>query len=133
MSDRRIRYDGAKVTLRYKDYRSEDANGKPKRDTIELEPEEFLRRVVEHVPPTGFHVARSYGLLAPGHRDKLNAARTQLGQLPYEPDDDDEDWAEIVAALFPESPACCPVCGKCLITEKLIPRAQSPPGGKIPA
>ena len=97
---------------------------------MKLEPEEFIRRLVEHVPPARFHGVRAYGLLAPGARRKLNAVREQLGQLPYDPDEHEETWAETVERITHENPDYCPVCGKRLIRRKIAPKAQSPPGRK---
>jgi len=135
VSDRRLDYEGREVTLRYKDNRKLDGQGRPRRETMLLSPSEFLRRVSEHVPPKGFHVVRSYGLLAPGNRRKLNALREQLGQLPYESDEQEDTVQEILARCSGGRLRArgCPVCGKPLVTAERIPRARSPPPRSPPA
>lgn len=57
--------DERSVTFRYRDSRDQQ----PK--TMTLAAEEFLRRLLQHVPPKGFHRVRSFGLLHPEHRPTL--------------------------------------------------------------
>lgn len=55
------------VRFRWKDYRTADPNtGAVKIRTMDLCPDEFLRRFLLHVLPAGFHRIRHYGLLAKG-------------------------------------------------------------------
>ena len=55
------------VTFRWKDYR---VAGRTRHKTMTLSAEEFMRRFLLHVLPSGFHRIRHYGLLA-------NARRTE--------------------------------------------------------
>jgi Putative transposase/Transposase zinc-binding domain len=65
------------VTFRWKDYR---AKGKTRHKAMTLSPEEFMRRFLLHVLPSGFHRIRHYGLLSNGSRKlSLAAARQLLG------------------------------------------------------
>ena len=65
------------VTFRWKDYR---AKGKTRYKAMTLSPEEFMRRFLLHVLPSGFHRIRHYGMLANGcRRLSLAAARQLLG------------------------------------------------------
>ena len=68
------------VTFRWKDYR---AKGRTRHKTMTLAAEEFIRRFLLHVLPTGFHRIRHYGLLANGARTaNLALARALLNHAP---------------------------------------------------
>ena len=69
-NSRLLALDERGVTFRWKDYR---AKGKTRHKTMTLAPEEFMRRFLLHVLPSGFHRIRHYGLLANGSR-KANLA-----------------------------------------------------------
>ena len=71
--------DGA-VRFRYTDYRS---NGASRRKTMTLAATEFLRRMLLHVLPPGFHRIRYYGFLANRARQrKLAECRRALHTPP---------------------------------------------------
>jgi hypothetical protein len=80
ISERRLlSFDGTHVTFRYKDYRDE-ARQKP----VRLSCGEFVKRLLHHVPPKGFHRMRAYGIYRRGNGDR--ALREQLrAQLPIAP------------------------------------------------
>ena len=68
------------VTFRWKDYR---AKGQTRHKTMTLSANEFIRRFLLHVLPSGFHRIRHYGLLANGARkSKLTLARELLHVSP---------------------------------------------------
>src|SRR5712691_2980794 len=72
---RLISLEDGHVTFRYKDYQ----RGHRLR-TLTLEAVEFLRRLMLHVPPHGFHRLRHFGFLANRVRqEKLAQCRTLLG------------------------------------------------------
>jgi len=72
---RLVALENGQVTLRYKDYQ----RGHRLR-TLTLEAVEFLRRLMLHVPPHGFHRLRHFGFLANRVRQaKLAQCRTLLG------------------------------------------------------
>ncbi len=94
---------------------------------------EFIRRVLWHVPETGYRVVRACGLYHHHYREQLEACREQLGGggLPTngEPEADtptaggneeppDEEW--ILVEDY------CRICG-CLLEVKAIPRAPPAP------
>jgi hypothetical protein len=60
------------VRLRYRDRRSGTLK------TMTLPPPVFIARFLQHVLPKGFAKVRSYGLLAPRNRARLDAARAQV-------------------------------------------------------
>jgi hypothetical protein len=69
-NSRLVTADDRGVTFRWKDYR---AHGRTRYKTMTLATEEFMRRFLLHVLPSGFHRIRHYGLLANAKR-KLNIA-----------------------------------------------------------
>ena len=75
-NSRLVAMDEQGVTFRWKDYR---AKGRTRYKTMTLDPEEFMRRLLLHVLPAGFHRIRHYGLLANGSRKaELKLARELL-------------------------------------------------------
>jgi hypothetical protein len=103
---RLVALQDGQVTFRYKDYQ----RGHRLR-TQTLDAVEFLRRLMLHVPPRGFHRIRHFGFLANRVRqEKLAQCRTLLGhttQLLAR--------VETVDRAVPEEPsgapgAPCPVC-----------------------
>jgi hypothetical protein len=64
-NSRLVAHDECGVTFRWKDYRDK---GQTRHKVMTLEPEEFMRRFLLHVLPSGFHRIRHYGLLANNHR-----------------------------------------------------------------
>jgi hypothetical protein len=75
---RLVAVEGGQVTFRYKDYQ----RGHRLR-TLTLDAVEFLRRLMLHVPPHGFHRLRHFGFLANRVRQaKLAQCRALLGQTP---------------------------------------------------
>ncbi len=69
-NSRLVALDDRGVTFRWKDYRQ---HGRTRYKTMTLATEEFMRRFLLHVLPSGFHRIRHYGLLANANR-KLNIA-----------------------------------------------------------
>ena len=79
ISNRRLlAFDERSVTFRWKDYR---AHGRTRYKSMTLPAEEFMRRFLLHVLPSGFHRIRHYGLLANGMRQRhIDTARQLLHQ-----------------------------------------------------
>jgi Putative transposase len=72
-NSRLISCDDAGVTFKWKDYR---AKGCEHRKIMTLATNEFIRRFLIHVLPSGFHRIRHYGLFANGSRaDNLRRLR----------------------------------------------------------
>jgi hypothetical protein len=106
ISNRRlIAVDEHSVTFTVKDYRIE---GPGRYTTMTLAVDEFIRRFLLHVLPTGFHRIRHYGLLASGKRGETIArARELLGLAPPVVElavDSDPMAAQVL-------PNPCPCCG----------------------
>jgi hypothetical protein len=123
ISEKRIvGYDGETVTIAYAHPE------KHKRRTFGLDAQSFIERLLCHVPEKGTHLVRSYGLFHPNCRGKLNTARAQLGQPPYEPLTELPDAHELLLRMFPDWEAnFCPHCGALLQTVYVANRANAPP------
>jgi Putative transposase len=104
-NSRLLSMDDSHVSFRCNDYW---VSGKSK--VMRLETGEFIRRLLLHVLPDGFHRIRNYGLLANGHRaeklalcrDLLNVPSAQTD--PGTGDDNDPDAPD-------HDPPSCPCCG----------------------
>lgn len=79
-NSRLLRLEAGRVRFRWKDYR---ANGQTK--AMELSCEEFTRRFLQHVLPTGYVRIRHYGLLASRGRAQRLARCRVLLQASAEP------------------------------------------------
>jgi hypothetical protein len=103
---RLVAMEDGQVTFRYKDY----AHGHRLR-TLTLEAVEFLRRLMLHVPPHGFHRLRHFGFLANRVRQaKLAQCRALLGHVTH-PLACDKATAPPTPAVFAGEPgSVCPVC-----------------------
>jgi len=123
LSERRIRnYDGRRVTIVYA--HPEKYN----RSSFTLDARDFILRLLSHVPEKGTHCARVYGLYHSACRDKLNQARSQLGQPPYEPEAEPPDTHELLHRMFPDFTGdLCPKCHARLVTVTVIRPGNSPP------
>jgi len=78
-NSRLVALDDRGVTFRWKDYR---AHGSTRYKTMTLKTEEFMRRFLLHVLPSGFHRIRHYGLLANANRKTKIATARQLLHQP---------------------------------------------------
>jgi Putative transposase/Transposase zinc-binding domain len=111
-NSRLLAMDEHGVTFRWKDYR---AKGRTRHKIMTLAPEEFMRRFLLHVLPTGFHRIRHYGLLANGTRtNNLALARALLNDAP----------AQNAHTEHVDTTAPCFVCRRCgapmLIVETFV-------------
>jgi len=129
-NSRLLKFDDQGVTFKWKDYRSEQPF---RHKAMTLKTDEFIRRFLIHVLPSGFHRIRHYGLLAnSGRRDNLKRAR----ELLLEQTDDDDaiessviDNAESKLADIPEPPQAtyiCPDCGSPMVIIECFERGQLP-------
>lgn len=129
LSERRIRaYDGQRVTIAYA---HPEKHACP---TFTLDAQDFVLRLLNHAPEKGTHCARVYGLYHSACRDKLNQARSRLGQPPYEPEVEPPDAHELIHRMFPDFTGdLCPKCHARLATVKVVRPGQSPPPLRIAA
>ena len=108
-----------RVTFRYKDY-ADDHRHK----TMTLDADEFLRRFVQHVLPSGFVKVRHYGLLANRHRvARLAVCRRLLLVANVAVTLPDAQAARIE----PAQPRCCSQCGGTRLIYRELTPAQATP------
>ena len=126
-NSRLISMDDQGVTFKWKDYRNK---GEKRYGTMTLTPDEFIRRFLLHVLPSGFHRIRHYGMLANGGRkDNIALARKLLvdknskDQVDEARNDvtDSSECEEASHATF-----ICPDCGAALIIIETFTRGQLP-------
>jgi hypothetical protein len=81
ISNRRLlAFNEQSVTFKWKDYRSKQGY---RNKTMTLKTDEFIRRFLIHVLPSGFHRIRHYGLLAnSGRKENIEQARELLKVTP---------------------------------------------------
>jgi Putative transposase/Transposase zinc-binding domain len=132
ISNRRLlALDERGVTFRWKDYRS---TGKTRYKAMTLGADEFMRRFLLHVLPSGFHRIRHYGLLAnAGRRVQLAQARELLHVVPamVEP----PSSAAAPVAIMPPT-FVCPHCGAAMSIVEIFARGETiraPPALRVAA
>jgi len=103
-----IAADGAHVRFRYMDHH----DGKEK--TMRLKTEQFMSRVMSHVPEKGQHIVRYYGLYVPNARVKRDLIRKQLGM---------EEGETVVTR--DKKQRNCPDCGGQLLHRMSVRRENS--------
>jgi len=114
-NSRLIALDHDGVTFRWKDYRIEERD---RFKVMTLATDEFIRRFLIHVLPTGFHRIRHYGLFASTTRaDNIARARELLAvsKPQSEPVDDREPTSRP-----------CPHCGGRMIIIETFERGSAP-------
>lgn len=109
-NNRLLDFADGQVAFAWKDYRHES-----RRKVMRLDAQEFVRRFLLHVLPTGFQRIRHYGLLANRYRQiKLDRCRQLLGapvsvvELP----DAALDYRDHYQRLTGVSLRDCPLCGR---------------------
>lgn len=108
---RLLAMDDSSVEFEYKDNRGKGPDGVPTKP-MRLSRQEFVRRVLQHVPPKGFHMVREYGLYRRGAGVSEQLRREAHEAVPLGP--------EVLEALNrvreappqPVIPTHCPTCGK---------------------
>jgi hypothetical protein len=125
---RLISTDGDTVSFRWKDYRIKRGD---RMKTMRLPTDEFIRRFLIHVLPSGFHRIRHAGFLANAiRRDRIAMIRRLLGS-ETEPDQMAEEEAS-TGAVEADQLLTCPKCGGPMrIIETFLrgqlPRSRAPP------
>jgi hypothetical protein len=109
-NQRLLNIDNDQVTFRYKDYR---LTGSQQHQVMSLSADEFIRRFLLHVLPSGFRKIRFYGFLSNRQRKtellhcRLLLAAPASALLPRP-----VDYREFYERLTGCSLKHCPVCGK---------------------
>jgi hypothetical protein len=111
-----------RVSFRYQDY-ADDRRCK----AMTLAAEEFLRRFLQHVLPSGFVKVRHYGLLANRRRaERLAVCRALLGVGPAAALPSSQRAAP-AASIGPAIGPTCPQCGGTHFARTPLPPAATDP------
>ena len=122
-NSRLVAFNDAGVTFKWKDYRDKQ---QPYGKLMTLTVDQFIRRFLIHVLPSGFHRIRHYGLFANGSRAENIARARKLLHVPEPPpqpgDTADVDGGEAVQlSAYP-----CPCCGGRMIVIETFERGCTP-------
>ena len=122
-NSRLLSMDEHGITFRWKDYR---LKGAKRYKPMTLTADEFIRRFLIHVLPSGFHRLRHYGLIANANRkDNLLRARKLLqvkeAECPAQEETTDKYQSENQETTY-----VCPDCGAPMIIIETFPRCQQP-------
>lgn len=105
---------GQQIKIQYKDHRDD------KTKSMVLKQNDFIERVLWHVPETGQHTVRQYGLYAYQARLKRNQCRSQFGQEPEQDAQEPLGWRQFLKTVGRKSKVTCSKCGKALIRWAVI-------------
>ena len=107
ISNHRIEaFENDKVTFSYKDYKS----GAMKKN-MTLDVNEFTRRFLQHILPSGFYKIRYFGILALCNmRSKLETCFTLIQTRSYLPVLEGLNSLEVWRVISGKDPVCCPKC-----------------------
>jgi hypothetical protein len=125
---RLVSIEAGQVKFNWRDYRENN-----QQKTMPLSSDEFIRRFLLHVLPTGFHRIRYYGFLGNRHRkEKLEHCRRLLGMAPPKEGSAEpaiqEDYRDRYERLTGRSLRECPVCHRGhMIAVKVLPQVRSSP------
>jgi hypothetical protein len=113
-NSRLIAMDEQGITFKWKDYQAKERD---RHKTMTLAPDEFIRRFLLHVLPSGFHRIRHYGLIANTTRkDNLARARELLmSKGTDEPTDAIMNDADTADGSEESAIYVCPDCGAPMI------------------
>jgi len=119
-NSRLLAFDDHGVTFKWKDYR---AKGRTRHKTMTLDADEFIRRFLIHVLPSGFHRIRHYGWMANPTRVKKLAQARELLQVEHTAQ---ADATPVEDATTPASPWVCPTCAAPMIVMGILDPCHSP-------
>ena len=126
-NSRLLTLDERGVTFKWKDYRNK---GQSRFKTMTLKTDEFIRRFLIHVLPSGFHRIRHYGLLANARRaENIKRARALLIDLENREDkvaSEHTKSSQDEVAEQPQATYTCTDCGNPMVIIERFERGQLP-------
>lgn len=126
-----VEADEGEVTFRYRDSRKSKQTGHRETGTMRLPIEQFVGRLLQHVPLRRQRLVRAYGLYAGNRLADLDRCRAELGQAAFE-EPEKRSWQDRVAPLGEEHPECCPICGARLVLRGEVPARSQEGARKLP-
>jgi len=121
-----VSFDGQAVCFDYRDNRDTNETGKGKQKRMTLKIDQFIQRLLLHVPVGGKPGVRSYGLYSTSKTKELASIRKELGQAPAEKTRF-MDWKRYTKDRGDQHPESCPICRQPLVSRMRFYRGQSPP------
>ena len=120
-NERLLAYKEGKVTFSYKDYKAAGL-----RKEMTLDEDEFIRRFLQHVLPSGFSKIRYFGFLSLRYlQENMEKCITLLNQETFLPKLVGLNAIEVYRYLFKKDPLCCSKCKKGVMTsvckQKYVP------------
>ncbi len=124
-NSRLIAMDEQGITFKWKDYRAKE---RARHKTMTLASDEFMRRFLLHVLPSGFHRIRHYGLIANTTRkDNLTRARELLiDEKTIQSMNAETDAVDAADGGDASATYVCPDCGAAMIIIETFERGQLP-------
>ncbi|ALO35416.1 transposase [Colwellia sp. MT41] len=116
-NSRLVAMDKQTVSFKWKNYRVKEQN---RHRVMTLTKDEFIRRFLLHVLPSGFHRIRHYGLTANTGRKKNLAKARQLLNVEVPIVLLDKDISGEVKAHEPTATFVCPCCGAAMIVTEVL-------------
>jgi hypothetical protein len=114
-NSRLIAVTEVETTFRYKDYKD-----KSRQKSMTLDNEEFIRRFLLHVPPSGFTRIRHYGIYASASK-KTKLAKCRRWTKTKKRVLKKETLQETVLRLYKVNISVCPECGGLLSSSIFMP------------
>ncbi len=128
-NSRLISFDGQAVTLVYRHRHDPPARGRDRQAAMTLALDDFIQRMLLHVPAPHTQVVRSYGLYHHSKAASLAVGRAHLGQAPVEILAR-LDWQAYCAQRGDDHAERCPTCGQQLVFSAILPRGGAPPASQ---
>lgn len=125
-NNRIVSFDGKKVCFDYRDNRDMNEKGSGKKKRMTLDVDQFIQRLLLHVPVPNMQIVRSYGLYNRSKSDDVALCRKQLGQAPLE-EPKFIDWMSFARDRGDQHPEACPVCRRPLVSRMRFYRGEGPP------
>lgn len=116
-NSRLIAMDEQTISFKFKNYR---AQAQRRYRTMRLSLDEFIRRFLLHILPTGFHRIRHYGLLANNGRKKKLRKVCELLHVPQPALTAEENTDDEAKAHEPSPSFVCPNCGSPMIVIEIL-------------
>src|SRR5690606_36156581 len=131
-NSRLIKVEAGQVTFGYRLVMEEGGDGRRK-GTMSLAIDEFIGRLLEHVPPRRYQAVRGYGLYCGNQHSRLGQARAALGIAEAVPEASSEPltWQQWCEQTGIESVGRCPQCGAALVSHSHFEPGRAPPPRSI--
>lgn len=126
-NSRLIKIEDGQVVFRYRLPTSDGGDGK-RQGVARLPIDEFIARLLEHVPPRRYQAIRGYGLYCGNQHSRLEEARLAVEGKPVDEEPaEPRSWQERCEAAGYSEASCCPKCGARLISHHEFESGRGPP------